>query len=29
MERQLAAWRAYRDGVAADCGITRDMLPPP
>ncbi len=29
MERQLSAWLAYRDGVAADCGITRDMLPPP
>jgi hypothetical protein len=26
MERQLAAWLAYRDGVAAECGITRDML---
>lgn len=29
MERQLAAWLAYRDGVATACGVTRDMLPPP
>ena len=28
MERQLAAWLAYRDGVAAECAVTRDMLPP-
>jgi pyrroloquinoline-quinone synthase len=29
MERQLVAWQAYRDGVAADCRVSRDMLPPP
>jgi pyrroloquinoline-quinone synthase len=28
MQRQLEAWRAYRDGVAGECGVTRDMLPP-
>lgn len=29
MELQLPAWLAYRDGVAAACGVTRDMLPAP
>ncbi len=28
MDDQLEAWLAYRDGVAAACGITRDTLPP-
>jgi len=26
MEAQLVAWLAYRDGVAAACGVTRDIV---
>ncbi len=29
MEAQLAAWLAYRDGVAAACGVVRDTLRAP